>query len=558
MKHTLTAILVFLCVGLLGAQNINQVGFLPSSPKLAYYPENMANKTFKVKDASGKVVFEGQISDAGYWEEAGESVCKADFSSLQAEGKYTIDRENLSFEINKTAYAEVGKTLLKSFYLSRASVEILEEYAGADYARPAGHLDTEVYIHESAASKKRPAESTISSTGGWYDAGDYGKYIVNSGISTYLFLHTYDLYQNELKDLEVNIPESGNGVSDMLDEAVVNLKWMLTMQDPADGGLYHKLNTKAFGPMQMPHEDTKHRYVVLKSTAASLDFAATMSKAFRVLRTVEQYKPLAKECKAAAIKAYKWCEANPDVLYIQPDDIKTGEYKDTDISDEWFWATSEMYLMTKDAKYLENLKWDEPKFTIPEWRNVGTLGLYSIANDATKKHTAIDKKAARKEIMKLAKKHYAIYENSPHDVAIVKFPWGSNGEIANTGVLFLQAYKLTKDEKYKKAADACASYLLGANATGYCFVTSFGTQRVMHIHDRRCESDGNENPIPGLLAGGPTTQAQKDCGVENYPSTKPAKAYIDAECSYSTNEWAINWNSAAMSLFLGLDAVNRK
>lgn len=539
------------------AQNINQVGFLPTSPKVAYYPEAMANQPFVVKDASGKVVFEGQISTAEYWKAADEKVCKADFSSLQAIGQYTIDREDLEFEISNTVYGEIGNSLLKSFYLSRVSEEILEQYAG-EYARALGHPDTEVRIHVSAASAERPAESTISSPGGWYDAGDYGKYIVNSSISTYLFLHTYDVHKDHLQSLNVNIPESGNGVSDILNEAVVNVKWMLTMQDPNDGGVYHKLNTKVFGGMVMPHNDVKPRYVVLKTTAATLDFAATMSKAFRVLRATEQYKPLAKECRAAAITAFEWSVANPDVLYVQPEDIKTGEYKDRDIKDEWFWAKIELYLSTKEGKYIEGLDWDAQQFVVPEWRRVASLGLYSIANNATKKHTEVDKKLAMKHIVKMAEKRYKIYEESPHDVAIAKFPWGSNGEVANNGVLFLQAYKCTKDEKFLKAADASASYLLGANATGYCFVTGFGKNQVLHLHDRRCSADGIDAPIPGLLAGGPTIQAQSDCGVENYPSQKPATAYIDAECSYSTNEWAINWNSAAMSLFLGLDACNKE
>src|SRR5690606_4601775 len=139
------------------------------------------------------------------------------------------------------------------------------------------HPDTEVEVHASAASADRPAGTVISAPRGWYDAGDYNKYIVNSGISTWTLLAALEHFPTFWRQRDVNIPESGDAVPDLLDEARWNLLWMLDMQDPADGGVYHKLTTLRFGGMEMPERDTARRYVVQKTTAATLDFAAVMA-----------------------------------------------------------------------------------------------------------------------------------------------------------------------------------------------------------------------------------------------------------------------------------------
>ena len=101
-------------------------------------------------------------------------------------------------------------------------------------------------VHPSATSPKRPAGTIISSPKGWYDAGDYNKYIVNSGFTLGLILQSYQLHQDRFNSLNLQIQESDNKIPDILDEMMYNLEWMLTMQDPTDGGVYHKLTTPHF------------------------------------------------------------------------------------------------------------------------------------------------------------------------------------------------------------------------------------------------------------------------------------------------------------------------
>ncbi len=555
-RNIITGLLLIVGVQFITAQNYNQYGFVSSSEKYVFFEKDFAGKSFVLQNEDGQEIINGRLTTAKEWLYSGTSVCCADLSEWSEEGQYELLVDGLKqptpILIQNDKYSELGSALVKSFYMARVSVPIEEQYAGV-YARPAGHPDDKVIIHKSAADAHRPEGSTIVSPGGWYDAGDYGKYIVNSGISTFSLLHLCELFPEYTQTIQLNIPESGNGASDVLNEAVINLKWMLTMQDPNDGGVYHKLTTKRFCGMVMPHKDPLQRYVVMKTTAATLDFAATMAKASRVLKANEQtYPGLAETCRIAAQKAWEWSLANSQVYYVQPKDISTGEYKDDSIDDEWFWAATELYLTTGEATYKKHINIGRQKFTVPQWGRVNTLGLYSLLSCSEGKELA---KEGGKAIVKLANKYLANYKASAYRVSIVKFPWGSNSELANEGMLLMHAYLATNKSAYLQVADAAVGYLLGANPLNRSFITAYGKQPPMRVHDRRCSADGIDAPIPGLLAGGPSKQAQHDCGKDAYPSALPALSYLDEECSFSTNEVAINWNAAASFLVLGLDAI---
>ncbi|WP_289054289.1 glycoside hydrolase family 9 protein [Carboxylicivirga marina] len=540
------------------AQHLNQYAYHPQSVKHVFLPKAFGEASFKVLNGKGEEVLVSETPKAKAWEFSGTEVTYADVTEVSADGSYRLlvdgMKHVIDFKIDNKAYNRLGTDLLKSYYMARATEPILEKHAGI-YARQAGHPDDKVKIHTSAAGKNRPAESTISSPGGWYDAGDYGKYIVNSGITTYTLLHLYELFPEHLKTVNTNIPESSDKTADILNEILVNLRWMLSMQDPNDGGVYHKLTTKSFCGMIMPHKDTGDRYVVMKTTAATCDFAAVMSKAARILKHENKgLQSLAQQCIKAAERAWEWTLANPNIMYVQPEDITTGQYDDKNIADEKFWAATELFLATGKKAYKKEINFEEQKFMRPEWRRVNTLGLLSLMADNTY-GSKLNKQQAQQRIIKLANKLYRHYNESAYKISINKFPWGSNGEVMNDGMLLINAYVMRGDDKYLHAADACISYVLGANPLNKCFVTGYGTNRVMFLHDRRCDADGIEAPIPGLLSGGPTNTVQNDCGSEIYGTKLPAMSYVDKVCNYSTNEVAINWNSPAIFTVLALDAI---
>lgn len=539
------------------SQEMNQFQYHPKSVKYIFAGPEYSGKSFSVFNKDGSRVTEGRFSDKNYWEFSGTYSAMADLTGFNEKGLWTIKSgSNLSaeFEISPSAYLEVGRALLKSFYYARASMPVEKEFGGI-YARPAGHPDDKVLIHRSAASGPRPEGTVISCPGGWYDAGDYNKYIVNSGITVFTLLHLYESFPYLLDTLTLNIPESTDSNPDILDETLYNLNWMLSMQDPNDGGVYHKLTNKNFGGMIMPHMHNFDRYVVMKTTAASLDFAAVMAKAYRVYRNLDQaYPGFADLALKASLKAYDWAKNNPEEYYKQPDDIKTGEYGDNSLSDEWFWASLEIYISTGRKEYINRVNVNRQNYMSPQWKRVNLLPLWSLSISAEEGLKGLKEKSA-KQLVNFADKLIDIFEKSAFRIPANTFEWGSNSDLANNALVLVHAYLLTGERKYLDGADAAAGYLLGANPLAYSFITGFGSNYPKHLHDRRMVSDGIDEPVPGLLAGGPTNKVQSDCGEELYKSDFPAMSYIDMECSYSTNEIAINWNSAAAALFLSLDAI---
>jgi endoglucanase len=399
-----------------------------------------------------------------------------------------------------------------------------------------------VLVHPSAASAKRPAGTVISSPKGWYDAGDYNKYVVNSGITTYTLLHAYEQFPAWFDKLQLNLPESGNGLPDILNEVLWNLDWMATMQDPEDGGVYHKLTNKSFDGFVMPERATTPRYVVQKSTAAALDFAAVMATASRVLAKFDQLQPgRSARYLAAAEAAWRWAQANPAVTYEQPADVFTGGYGDKGLDDEFSWAATELLM-----KGLE-----------PGWADVRPLGWMSLATARLPK--GVDAGQASQQLVQAADQLLALWKASPYRISIDRagFVWGSNSVLLNQAMVLVHAYQVSHRRDYLDAAQSALDYVMGRNPLGTSFVTGIGAKSPMHPHHRPSEADGVVAPVPGLLVGGPNPGQQdlKGCPASGYPSKKPALSYLDHMCSYASNEVAINWNAPLVYVAAALQAL---
>ncbi len=524
---------------------INQVGYLPSANKVAVVPNNQVQEFSVINSADNSVVMTGTLSDAQTWDVANQSVRLADFSSVQAEGEYIIRvagvTDSLPIKINADAYSSVHDAAMKAYYFNRASTELLTEHAG-DWQRPAGHQDTNVQVHESAASTSRPEGTVISAPKGWYDAGDFNKYIVNSGISTYTLLAAYERFTDFYTSRDFGIPESGNATPDLLEEILWNLDWMVAMQDPADGGVYHKLTTLNFSGAVMPHEATAQRYVVQKSTSAALNFAAVMATASRVYATVDGMTVKAQQYRDAAIAAWEWAQSNTNVAYNQPSDVSTGEYGDSRFDDEFTWAAAELYLLTKEAKYWSSFKQYFADARIPNWQETAALGYMSLLQHGEGSLSAEDYTTIKTRFTALADSIVAEHEESAYKVAMTNssFVWGSNSVALNKAMVLLIQNSHSSDEKYTAAASNLVDYVLGKNPTDYSFVTGHGVKTPMDPHHRQSYADSVTAPIPGFVVGGPQPGMQDNC---SYPSSLAARTYLDDWCSYSTNEVTINWNA---------------
>jgi endoglucanase len=470
----------------------------------------------------------------------------------------------------------VAAAALKGYYFQRASMPLESVYAGV-WARAAGHPDRVVFVHPSAATTARPAGTVISSPGGWYDAGDYNKYVVNSGITMGTLLGAYEDYTIYFDTLHALIPPvqgraAAQGLPDILNEALYNLRWMLTMQDPVDSGVYHKCTNAAFDGMVKPGATKAPRYVVQKSTAATLDFAAVMAQASRVFRKYEGVLPgLADSCLGAAVGAWGWAVQHPAVVYDQDSmnklyqpAITTGAYGDRIMDDERFWAAAELFVSTGDKKYEIGVKQGLGlRLSVPSWGSVGMMGVYSLLQQReARKGTSLVLGlglAPELDLLQQRMLHFADSlvrrQSAFHTVMGARksdFVWGSNSVAANQGMLLLKAFLLRQDKKYLNAALDNLDYILGRNATGYCFVTGLGGFSPLHPHHRPSISDGVMAPVPGLLVGGPNPGRQDH---QVYPFFDAELAYIDNDQAYASNEIAINWNAPLVYLAGGIDAI---
>lgn len=569
------AIILLLCIKARAQQNIaiNQAGYYSRAPKIAVVMNNnTATNFYVVNVTSNDTVYKGTLNTQQQSQYSSAKTNIADFSSVKKQGTYKIyvpgSGASYNFVISNAPIHNAGAALLKGYYYQRASMPLDEMYAGK-WHRAAGHADTIVLVHPSAASDKRPAGTVISTPGGWYDAGDYNKYIVNSGISTGTLLSAYEDFPAYFDTLKTNIPESRNALPDILDEVLYNVRWMLTMQDPNDGGVYNKCTNAAFDGMVMPGVTKLPRYVVAKGTAATLDFAAVMAQTARITKKFSKQLPgFSDSCLNAAQYAWQWALLHPAMAYnqnainkeFQPA-VTTGGYGDNNFSDEWFWAASELFVTTKMNGYLDTVKrGTRPFFAVPSWSNVQALGYYTLlrGDNNTSYNARLSLAPIKQTVISFAdtllvggnKAFATVMGQSKRD-----FIWGSNAVAANQGIVLVNAYLLTGNRKYIDGALTNIDDIMGRNATGYCFVTGFGSKSTMHPHHRQSVADGIVYPVPGLMAGGPNPGRQDKT---QYAFTESETAYNDNDQAYASNEIAINWNAPAVYLFNAIEALRYK
>jgi endoglucanase len=579
-KFILTILLGSTVFSLLSAQDastivrLNQIGFYPDAPKVAVISDPNA-VDFSIKSLpSGEVVFKSKLSAPHKSVFSSKVTRIADFSSVRKPGTYELNLpgsgDSYTFEIKPEVFNNLTRALIKGFYFQRMSIPLLPKYAGK-WSRAEGHPDTQVLIHPAAASANRPAGTVISCPKGWYDAGDYNKYIVNSGITMGTLLSLYEDFPSYFDTLKTNIPETGNGAPDLLNEILWNLRWMFTMQDPNDGGVYNKVTNADFDGFVMPSTTVTPRYVVPKGTAATLDFAAVMAQSGRIFKKLNKVFPgLSDSCMKSAEKAWNWAVKNPKLAYDQnlmnkefKPVINTGGYGDSDFRDEFIWAASELYVSTgKESYYTSYPMFPDTLMTLPSWDNVKLLGYYTLARfEKTLANSAKkDFPALKQMIIKAADNMASGIKTRAYMTIMGKtaadYVWGSNSVATNEGILLIQAFKLSNDRKYLDYALTNFDYILGRNATGYSFITGYGHKTPMFPHHRLSEADGIADPVPGLIVGGPNPGQQDGC--KTYPSRIPDESYTDTVGSYASNEVAINWNAPAAYLAGALEVLYSK
>ena len=343
----------------------NQVGYKPDDRKIAVFRDVTDETSFTVINAdTEQVVHTGELYGQTENYTADETDWLGDFSAVTEPGTYYIScgglDQSYTFKIEENVYGKLLDDTVKMLYLQRCGCEVVDDTFGHSAC------------HTSLATVYGTNEQ-IDVSGGWHDAGDYGRYIVPAAKTIADLLYAYQ-EAPELYGDNLGIPESGNGIPDVLDEARYELEWMLKMQ-ASSGGVYHKVSCATFPGYVMPQYENGKLIVTPVSTTATADFCASMALAYEFYYDID--KDFAEKCLAAAEKAWEFLEANPNLIFENPEDIVTGEYGDGSDKDERYWAAAQMYRATKNDTYLTKLQSLTVKTGL-DWSTVGDYGSIAI------------------------------------------------------------------------------------------------------------------------------------------------------------------------------------
>ena len=575
----------------------NQVNYFPQLEKKAtLLSDQTSSVSFSLLDESGKTVFIGDSSVLGEDADSGDSVHVLDFSKFQEPGTYTLEadgQKSRSFSIDGTAYySGMLYDALNYFYQNRSGIAIESQFItsgdSTSLARAAGHSNDTARITTDWDDLNSNG-GTQDVTGGWYDAGDHGKYVVNGGISLWMMQNQYEHAKQKgdtsaYEDGTMSIPENNNGYPDLLDEARWEMEWMLKMivQDGEYADMaYHKVHDIKWTALGMtPADDTLERILKPPTTCATLNLAACAAQASRLWRDLDS--DFSKQCLDAAEAAYAAAKKHPDLYAPIDQSIGGGPYGDDDATDEFYWAAAELYLTTGDSSYQKDMKASDWYLDVPttlkggesvdtvasfDWGHTAALGSISLSlypdqlgKDAEKLSDAFSE-AADTYLQLEDKQGYG----QPYAASTISssdsdngYVWGSNSFVIDNAIILAYAYDLTDNTDYLNGAATAMDYLLGRNPVDYSYVTGYGTHAVQYPHHRFWAHQLSESfPMApsGVLVGGPNS-GMEDPWVQGSGWKKgeipPAKCYLDHIEAWSVNECTINWNEplAWMTAFL--------
>ena len=515
---------------------LNQTGY---ASRLPVWFAVLSDAPVYLLDREGKVLREVEIPRLVDDESSGDRVGLGRIDSLE-EGHYFIQcgDEKRRLTVQEKPWEEIGSALVKGLYFQRCGCELKKEHAGAY-----GHLACHTGLSEDW--EQRGNFRRVS--GGWHDAGDYGKYVGPGAVTVAHLLYAWKLFPDGCAG-DLNIPESGNGIPDILNEARYELEWILQMQR-SDGAFHHKQTKDHFAGFIMPEEDREQEYLMPVSHCATAAACACLALASRVWKTMDP--EFSAQMLSAAESGWRWLEKHPEFAAFQnPEGVRTGTYSDASDADERFWAACELFAATGEEAYRQQAEKILQKglYLVQfGWSNVAGLGVLCCLFDLKEKAGKVLYDSLKEAFLKQSGKFLSVSCASGYGTALRpdEYVWGSNMPVMCNAMAMILHSLLTGREDMREAALLQWHYILGMNALDVCYVTCFGENRVMFPHHRPSGADGIEDPVPGLLSGGPNNRYNYPAHRERLGNTPPAKSFLDETPSADTNEIAIYWNSPA-------------
>lgn len=524
---------------------VDLAGYLPQSKRKLAALTSPAH-CFTLEDAEGKVRFEGTVREFGFDECSGDNVFLADFSEFCEEGEFLVRADNGErsplFRIADDVYDKVFDDTVKAFYFLRCGCGLEEKYAGKFRHGK---------CHTAPAHLWNDDSLSLDLTGGWHDAGDYGRYVTPGACAVAHLLYAYIMFPKSFDVQNLNIPKSGGKLPDILAECRVELDWIMKMQRE-DGGVFHKLTTVHHAPFVMPEKDTAQMYATPVSSSATADLAAVCALASRVYRSFDA--EYADRLLSSAELSAQWLLSNPAYLFINPRECTTGAYGERDDKDNRFWAWAELFCATGNEQYHYAMKYalERDNFPLDGFgcgcvSGLGALGY--VLSDREKDSGVFERLKAA--LVDSANYFAEMADGCGYGAAMDEnsYGWGSTMNLTKRGMLFAIAHRLTGEERFADYAEQQLHVLLGHNALGFSFVSGTGENCMKNPHLRPTAADGIDECIPGFVSGGANRwPADDDARRVIKEGTPPMKCYADIVGAYSLNEVAIYWNSPVVFL----------
>ncbi|MBK7536966.1 MAG: glycoside hydrolase family 9 protein [Myxococcales bacterium] len=503
-----------------------------------------ASRAEVIEVASGEVVARAPVGRSKLDPDTGDTLAVIRVPPLRTAGEYVVrvgDLRSPTFAVGPEVHGSLERLLLRSFYLQRCGHALDDRLTGIHHG--ACHLGD---------GKLPNAGASWEASGGWHDAGDYGKYVATTAVSIGRVLHAYEREPARFAFDDLDIPESGNGVPDVLDEMKVGLDWMLKMQR-ADGAVYRKVGGKEWPKRLLPEDDSQVRYVHGVTSPETAKAAAAWALAARLYRPTHPRD--AERYLAAARRAWAWLATQPEQVFDwrEGDDSGSGPYRSNEVDreasllhdrDDRLWAATELAITTGEASWLATateLARQAP-VNLYEWKDASLLALsYFVWHPALAKQRELARIIGAR-LARRAQAPLAQVRRGGYRIANQRFVWGSNKMTAEEGVLMCLAHRLTRRPELLAAARDQLHYLLGRNHFGTSFVSGVGERAVRNVTHIFGEAARVE--IPGLFVGGPNEAEQSNIA----PRHLGARSWVDDRRSYATNEYAIDYNASLLGL----------
>jgi endoglucanase len=556
---------------------VNQVGWLPEATKIAYVGNYLGDMgampldtnvshTATIRNAdTGEAVYSTQLvkaveSDlidiAGTNGPAflipfsGEETWRLDFTPLQTLGTYYVDIPSVGasyrFQIGSNIYADAYYHCMRSLWYQRSGISMTNPaYSGIWTRQGDLQQNTNTAFYHNSIYDKSPllyAGEEIGGfadfTGGWYDAADYDKYTKSAADSVNLLLTMYEIKPERFADNQLNLPESGNGIPDVLDEAKWELDWIAKMVS-SNGATFNKCTYETW-PSGMPSEQTKKMWVTFKTTRDTAAACGILAKAARIYAPYDAFSAELYSNKATL--AWQCLTNFPDSYPIPPtsnwDDynnppgtnwvvngvtnvipgIHTGNYFSTNDVTYRLWAATEMYRLTEDSAVHD-------EFSNIVYRAKGeataTNFLKSVVGDGSWMGNAnsmilmVDyitltnglpvyeewQSAMRGQFISTVSNYWKTCDmDLPYDFEIKShsiLQWGEGSQIRRP-YGYILAYELTGNDWFLGEALKNIDWPLGANPLNTTYITGLGSKYPMKPHNKIDHGDGIDEPIPGF------------------------------------------------------------